>query len=108
MEFNHEAIFCIVNSGYSEAVMEAAKKFGARGGTVINARGTASKEAETFFHITIQPEKEIVMILVPSEIKENVMHALYKEVGLDTAGQGIAFAMPVDGVVGISNGNEQK
>lgn len=108
MEFNHEAIFCIVNSGYSEAVMEAAKKFGARGGTVINARGTASKEAETFFHITIQPEKEIVMILVPTEIKENVMHALYKEVGLDTAGQGIAFAMPVDGVVGISPNNEQK
>ena len=108
MEFNHEAIFCIVNSGYSEAVMEAAKKFGARGGTVINARGTAGKEAETFFHITIQPEKEIVMILVPAEIKENVMHALYKEVGLDTAGQGIAFAMPVDGVVGISSGNEQK
>lgn len=108
MEFNHEAIFCIVNSGYSEAVMEAAKKFGARGGTVINARGTASKEAETFFHITIQPEKEIVMILVPTEIKENVMHALYKEVGLDTAGQGIAFAMPVDGVVGISQNNEQK
>ena len=108
MEVNHEAIFCIVNSGYSEAVMEAAKKFGARGGTVINARGTASKEAETFFHITIQPEKEIVMILVPTEIKENVMHALYKEVGLDTAGQGIAFAMPVDGVVGISPNNEQK
>lgn len=108
MEFNHEAIFCIVNSGYSEAVMETAKKFGARGGTVMNARGTAGKEAETFFHITIQPEKEIVMILVPAEIKENVMHALYKEVGLDTAGQGIAFAMPVDGVVGISSGNEQK
>ncbi len=101
MEFNHEAIFCIVNSGYSEAVMEAAKKFGARGGTVINARGTAGKEAETFFHITVQPEKEIVMILVPSDIKDNVMHALYKEVGLDTAGQGIAFAMPVDGVVGL-------
>jgi len=108
MKTKHEAIFCIVNSGYSELVMNAAKKLGARGGTVINARGTASKEAETFFHITIQPEKEIVMILVPSEIKENVMHALYKEVGLDTAGQGIAFAMPVDGVVGISNGNEQK
>ena len=102
--YNHEAIFCIVNSGYSDAVMEAAKKLGARGGTVINARGTASKEAETFFHITIQPEKEIVMILVPTKIKNDVLHALYKEVGLDTAGQGIAFSVPVDGVVGISNG----
>ena len=46
MQYNHEAIFCIVNSGYSEAVMDAAKKLGASGGTVINARGTASKEAE--------------------------------------------------------------
>ena len=103
MQYNHEAIFCIVNSGYSEAVMDAAKKLGARGGTVINARGTASKEAETFFHITIQPEKEIVMILVPKKIKDAVLHALYKEVGLDTPGQGIAFSVPVDSVVGVSD-----
>ena len=98
----YKHIFCIVNSGYSEAVMDAAKRFGARGGTVINARGTASKEAETMFHITIEPEKEIVMILVPTKIKDDVLHALYKEVGLETPGQGIAFSMPVDGVVGIS------
>ena len=103
MEYNHEAIFCIVNRGYSELVMDAAKKLGARGGTVINARGTASKEAETFFNITIEPEKEIVMILVPSQIKDDVMHALYKEAGLDTPGQGIAFALPVDSVVGLSD-----
>ena len=101
--YQHEAIFCIVNDGYSEAVMDAAKKFGARGGTVINARGTAGKEAETFFHITIQPEKEIVMILVPTDIKDAVLHALYQEVGLDSAGQGIAFSVPVDSVVGMSN-----
>lgn len=108
MQYNHEAIFCIVNSGYSEAVMDAAKRFGARGGTVINARGTASKEAETMFHITIEPEKEIVMILVPTKIKDDVLHALYKEVGLETPGQGIAFSMPVDGVVGVSDETNDK
>lgn len=102
MEYNHEVIFCIVNSGYSESVMDAAKKLGARGGTVINARGTANKDAETFFGITIEPEKEIVMILVPASIKDDVLHALYKEAGLDTRGQGIAFTMPVDSVVGLS------
>ena len=107
MKFQHEAIFCIVNSGYSEVVMEAAKKLGARGGTVINARGTAPKDAESIFGITIQPEKEIVMILVPTSIKANVLHALYKEAGLDTAGQGIAFALPVDGVVGLSSPDKQ-
>ena len=108
MKYKHEAIFCIVNSGYSELVMDEAKKLGARGGTVINARGTAPKDAESFFGITIQPEKEIVMILVPSSIKEDVLHALYKEAGLDTAGQGIAFALPVDSVVGITEQTEQK
>ena len=102
MKFEHEAIFCIVNSGYSEVVMDEAKKRGARGGTVINARGTASKDAEALFGVTVEPEMEIVMILVPSSIKANVLHALYKEAGLDTAGQGIAFAMPVDSVVGLT------
>ena len=107
MKYQHEAIFCIVNSGYSDAVMDAAKKLGARGGTVINARGTASKEAENFFHITIHPEKEIVMILVPKKIKDSVLHALYKEVGLDTPGQGIAFSVPVENAVGLSVQNEK-
>ena len=102
MKYKHEAIFCIVNSGYSEAVMDSAKKFGARGGTVINARGTAGKDAEKFFGITVEPEKEIVMILVPTECKDDILHALYKEVGLDSPGQGIAFSMPVDSVVGIN------
>ena len=103
MAFTHEAIFCIVNSGYSEMVMEAARKFGARGGTVINARGTAGKEAEKIFGITVQPENEIVMILVSASYKDKILHALYQEVGLESSGQGIAFSLPVDGVVGVTD-----
>ena len=101
-KFTHEAVLCIVNSGYSELVMEAAKKGGARGGTVLNARGTAGSDAEKFFGISVQPEKEIVMILVPANCKDAVLNNLYQEVGLDSAGQGIAFSLPVDGVVGLS------
>ena len=108
MEFKHEVIFCIVNAGFSESVMDAAKEFGARGGTVIHARGTANSEAERLFGITIQPEKEIVMILVPSEIKDDILHALYRAVGLKTPGQGIAFSMPVDAAVGLWNGESEK
>ena len=103
MKYQHEAIFCIVNDGYSDNVMETAKKYGARGGTVSSARGTAGKDAEKFFGITVQPEKEIVMILVPTKCKDDILHALYKEVGLDSAGQGIAFSLPVDSVVGLSS-----
>ena len=105
MKYQHEVIFCIVNAGFSDTVMDAAKEFGARGGTVIHARGTANSEAEKLFEITVQPEKEIVMILVPTEIKNDILHALYREVGLKTPGQGIAFSMPVDNVVGLSSPN---
>ena len=104
MKYDHEVIFCIVNAGFSDAVMDAAREFGARGGTVMRARGTANPESEKYFHITVQPEKEIVMILVDSKIKDDILHALYKAVGLKTPGQGIAFSMPVDDVVGLSGG----
>lgn len=100
---NYELIVCIVNAGFSELVMDAAKEVGARGGTVIHAKGTANKDAEKYFKITIQPEKEIVLILVSQEIKDKVLHAVYQSAGLKTDGQGIAFSMPVDNVVGISS-----
>ena len=108
MDYKHEVIFCIVNSGFSDAVMDAAKEFGARGGTVIHARGTANAEAEKLFEITVQPEKEIVMILVPTEIKDDILHGLYRAVGLKTPGQGIAFSLPVDAVIGLSSSGEKK
>ena len=98
----YEVVFCIVNAGYSELVMDAAKEVGARGGTVMNAKGTANREAEQFFNIAIQPEKEVVMILVPKEIKDDVLHAIYKNAGLKSEGSGIAFALPVNQVVGLS------
>ena len=68
-KFSHEVILCIVNAGFSDAVMDAAKEFGARGGTVLRARGTANSEAEKLFNIVIQPEKEVVMILVDSSFR---------------------------------------
>ncbi len=98
---NYEVILCIVNKGFQDAVMDAAREFGATGGTVISARGTASPEAESVFGFSVQPEKEIVMILVDSKIKNDILHALYNKVGLSTPGGGIAYSMPVSEVVGI-------
>ena len=97
----HEMIMCIVNSGFSETVMDAAREFGAKGGTVIRGRGTANVEAEKLYGIAIQPDKEIVLILVDTAIKNDILHAVYKAAGLNTPGQGIAFAVPVEDVVGI-------
>lgn len=104
-KYKHEVIFCVVNAGFTDDVMDAAREFGAKGGTVIRARGTANAEAERMFNIVIQPEKEIVMILVESDIKDDILHALYKAVGLQTPGQGIAFSLPVESAVGLTSGD---
>lgn len=102
MDYKHEVIFCIVNTGHTDSVMEAARSVGAKGGTVFHARGTADPLAESKYNITIQPEKEIVMILVEREVKDDILHALYKVAGLNKPGQGIAFSMPVEDVVGLT------
>lgn len=100
-EKTYEMIFCIINAGYSETVMDAAREAGARGGTVIRARGTAGKEAEEIFKIIVHPDKEVIMILVPKDIKDAVLEAIYKSAGMSTAGQGIAFSLPVNKTVGL-------
>lgn len=101
MSEKYQVIVCIVNNGFADEAMDAASAVGVRGGTVMSARGTANPEAEKAFHIQIQPEKEMIMILVCEDIKEDVLRALYRSVGTHTPAHGIAFAMPVDGVVGI-------
>lgn len=94
-----ELICCVINNGFSDVVMEAAKKKGAQGGTIFHGRGTGADDAEKFFGIKISPEKEIVMIVVDSPHKDEIVSAIYDEAGLDTKGQGIVFTLPVDDFV---------
>ena len=108
MARTYEVIFCIINAGFSDAAMSAARGVGATGGTILKGRGTASRRAEELFNISIQPEKEILMLLVPKEIKDDVLRALYYSVGLNTAGQGIAFSMPVEHAIGLKDFAEQE
>ena len=95
-EIKFELVICIVNAGFSQNVVVAARKAGARGGTILRARGSANPEAEEFFGVTIQPDKELVLILVPAAIKDEVLTTVYKESGLSREGQGIAFSLPVE------------
>ncbi|MBE5787120.1 MAG: P-II family nitrogen regulator [Clostridiales bacterium] len=100
-QIKNDLIITIVNRGYTDQVMDAALPAGARGGTVVHARGAGTEEASKFFGITIQPEKELVMILVDHEHKIPVMQAIVRGAGLGTEGRGIVFSMPVTDVMGI-------
>lgn len=98
---NHEVIFAIVNSGYADEAMKVARAQGARGGTILNARGVAQEDEAAFFGITIHAEKEILMLVVEKDIRDNILNALYKEMGMDKKAQGIVFSLPVSDVAGL-------
>ncbi|MCR5762877.1 MAG: transcriptional regulator [Treponema sp.] len=88
-------ITVIVNKGYADDAMAAARKAGAGGGTVINARGTAREDDAKFFGMHIVPEKEMLCIVVEREKKDAVMEAIRTLPCLSEPGSGIAFCSGV-------------
>ena len=105
---NHEVIFAIVNSGYADDAMAVAREQGVRGGTILDARGVAKEKEAAFFGITLHAEKEILMMVVEKSIRDNVLNALYKQLGMAQKAQGIVFALPVSDVAGLALPEEKK
>jgi nitrogen regulatory protein PII len=98
-------VLTIVNRGYAQLVMDAAREAGARGGTVLYARGTGIHATEKFMNIDIQPEKEIVLTIVRRSTVRKIMHDILEAGGLRTKARGISFTLPVTDLVGFSDGD---
>ena len=99
----YSLITVITEKGCSDMVMDAAREVGARGGTVVHARGAGSEEAAQFFGITIQPEKEIIMILTPADKRTQIMEAITSMEDFITGGKGMIFTLPVTAVAGMGS-----
>jgi nitrogen regulatory protein PII len=100
-----DCIVTILNTGQSGPVVEASRRAGAEGGTIIFGRGTGIREVKSIMGLAIDPEKEIVLTLVKSDISRRVMEAVVEAGDLEKPGAGIAFIMPVTGVAGICHLN---
>ena len=99
---NHEVIFAIVNAGFAEDVMDVAREQGVRGGTILNARGVVNEDAAAFYGITLHADKEILMMVVEKDIRDRVLNAIYREMGMAKKAKGIAFSLPVSDVAGLA------
>ncbi len=97
----YELIVAVCEQGYSEKVMEAAKKGGAGGGTVIRARGTGVHTAEQFLGITLTGEKDMIFIVSRTAGKKAIMEAIVREAGPETRAKAIAFSLPVTDTAGL-------
>lgn len=101
-EHAYELIITIITKGYFPDVKAAANAAGARGGTLIHALGMGGEEAQKFLGISIQPEKDLIFIVVPREDKTKIMKAIADAAGINTQGRGIIFSLPVDAAMGLS------
>ena len=104
----YELILAIVNKGSTDLVMNAAREAGSKGGTITVARGTGNPELAKFYGIVIQPEKEVVFIVVEKEMKDAVMKKIYEDAGIGTQGQGIIISLPVIEALGLTPVEEEK
>lgn len=94
-------ILAIVESGYVDQVMEAAKSAGATGGTLLHARGVGGNSGHTFLGDALETEKELVTILAEHAAHIEIMEAINKTCGLLTDAKGIVFSLPVEDIAGI-------
>lgn len=98
----YHLIVTIITEGYSENVMNAAKKVGAGGGTLIRGRSLdQSNSKRQFLGFSIEPEKDVVLIVANNETKKEIMGAIVKETGLKTKGGGIVFSLPISEAIGL-------
>jgi nitrogen regulatory protein PII len=91
----------VVNRGMAEDVMDIARKSGIKGGTIMHGRGTGSEFTAKLFGMEIEPEKELVMILMPSDLIDKVVNDLFRELQLDIPGNGILFVESIVEVRGL-------
>ena len=101
MNFENELIIVILNEGYSDMVMDAARDAGATGGTVFHAKGTGRVKSEKFFGVSLAEEKDMVYILAAAKKKSAIMKNINQECGPGTRACAICFSLPVSEVAGI-------
>ncbi len=100
-EHKFELIVTVVTKGDAEKVKEAAVRSGAKGGTIFHGQGMGGEKAAQLLGISIDPEKDVVMIVAEREVSGAIMKAIVDDCGIETAAKGICFSLPVDSAIGL-------
>ena len=96
-------IIVFVEDTKTDRVMDAAREAGATGATVINnARGEGLKVSKTFFGLSLETQRDVVMLLVEEHLSRPILEEINRAGELDDQpGTGIAFQLDVEDAVGI-------
>lgn len=89
----------------TESVMDAARSAGATGATVINnARGEGLKKSKTFFGLSLDTQRDVVLFLVEQHLSRHILEEICRAGEFDDKpGTGIAFQVDVEDAVGVAH-----
>ncbi len=96
----YHLVITVVSEGNAESIMNIAKKNGANGGTLLKGRGMGGKSSLKFFNMTIEPEKDILLIVCKEDIKKKIMESILDKYGLNTDAKAMCISLPIDCVLG--------
>lgn len=103
----YDLVAAVYKQEFSDAVLDAAKKAGAVGGTLVHARTLSSEGVEQFAGISLSRETEILLVLTRREVRNDIMRAVQAVAGLKTEGGGVVLSVPVDGLVGLGTSGDE-
>lgn len=95
-EHHNNLIIIAVNEGYSQDVMNAARKAGATGGTVIKGRLADTEHFAELIDSKATQEREMLCILAPPKISKQIMEEVNSQFGMTSAANGVIFAVPAE------------
>jgi nitrogen regulatory protein P-II 1 len=96
-------IMAFVKPHVCDPIVDAVKKAGATGATIIPARGTGIHEAKSFFGLSIEDQTDIIVFLVEEHVVEGLLETIKTAGRFDQPGTGIAFVLPVEHVCGLES-----
>lgn len=103
----YDLIVAIIARGFADYVVSAARDGGATGATILYGRGTADADKHVM-GISLQPEREVILILVKKSERKVVMQEIADKTSLLEEGRGLCFSLPVNEVYGLKRVAEQK
>jgi Nitrogen regulatory protein P-II. len=96
MNTSNTLITCIITRGQAGEIMSVARQAGARGGTILNARGTGTEDDVKFFGISLAPEKEMLLIAAHNDHVQAILDAVCTLPIFNEPGAGIVYTTPVE------------
>ena len=90
-------ITAIVQRGLADMVVQVAQDAGAQGATIFHAHGTGVRQKRLgILGLTINAEKEVIYVVVPSDLADSIFERIFVTAKLDTPGMGILWMTPLE------------